>query len=101
MRSIRYGFLLSSISLAIAAACGSESGSAFDPPGGGSSSGEAGASSSGASSGFTNPDGSNTTSSGGDPVGRPIKIEPVDQVVSIDVGGTPAPITFVAKIADF
>lgn len=95
MRRIRYAFLLGSLSLAVAAACGSSDGSNFDPNGSSSGNNEGGASSS--SGNIFNPgDGGDE---GGNPIGQPIKIEPADETVTVTPGDPNPAITYHAKIA--
>lgn len=95
MRRARYAFLLSSLSMAVAAACGSSEGSSFVPGGGGSGGLDGGGSSS--SGGFGTGDGGG--GEGGTPIGQPITIEPKDQTLTINVGDPLPTIQFVARIA--
>ena len=99
MRRIRSVFLLASLALAVAAACGSTEGSNFDDgsknnlDGGGTS-----GTSSGLSSGFTPDDGS-TTDKDGNALTGPIAIDPVDPKLDFTIGaGSPPTQQFVAKV---
>ena len=95
MRRFRYASLLTSLSLAVAAACGSSDGSTFDPYG--TSGGpEGGASSS--SGGRFDPGDGGGNGDGSDPFGQPIEITPADVSFTIDVGGQPPTQTFTAKV---
>ncbi|MFO0742749.1 MAG: hypothetical protein U0270_43145 [Labilithrix sp.] len=95
MRRVRSAFLLSSLSLAVAAACGSSEGSGFNDPNGTSGGLEGGASSS--SGGLFDP-GDGGGGEGGNPIGQPITIEPTDQILTINVGDPAPTIQFKAKI---
>lgn len=99
MRRIRSVFLLSSLALAVAAACGSTEGSNFKDGSntnldGGGTSGTSG----GLSSGFM-PDDSGTTDNDGNTIAGPIAIDPVDPSFDYTTGGADVPKqTFVAKL---
>jgi hypothetical protein len=94
MLRIRSLFLLGSLSIAVAAACGSSNGSNFDN---GKGSNDGGSNPIG-SSGSIGSSGGNDDG-GGNTVGQPITIEPTDQTLLVTVGETPPTLQFTAKIA--